>query len=163
MGFVGQDLAQCIRRVLAHHPRPCIWLCPCCVFARWKSRHLCDRAWFGKAKIWCADTGQCMRTLAVSAYSIVINVAFSPDGNLALTVAADALAKIWLVESGKCLHILDGHRQSLNSAVFSPDGSRVLTATNLGFAKIWCAESGNCLQTLTGSGFRGRVNSAVFF
>ncbi|CAK0839519.1 unnamed protein product [Prorocentrum cordatum] len=111
------------------------------------------------AKIWHAESGQCLRTLE-GHDGLVWSAVFSPDGLEVLTASQDGTARIWHAESGQCLHTLEGHHDRVYSAVFSPDGLHVLTASGDRTAKIWHAGSGQCLRTL--EGHRGGVVSAVF-
>jgi WD40 repeat protein len=55
---------------------------------------------------------------------------------------------------------LQGHTNSVYSAVFSPDGQRILTASSDETVRIWRADTGGLLATL--KGHTGPVTSAVF-
>jgi len=58
------------------------------------------------------------------------------------------------------LATLQGHSDSVGSAVFSPDGQRILTASADHTARLWNASSGQLLATL--QGHSDYVGSAVF-
>jgi WD40 repeat protein len=67
-------------------------------------------------------------------------VTFSPDGARILTTSdTDRTARIWDAETGRSLHVLEGHETRL-LARFSPDGSRVITADTRGEVRIWRAD-----------------------
>ena len=87
------------------------------------------------AKIWCAGSGECLRTLEGHGGD-VISAMFSPDGQEVLTASVDGSAKIWCAASGECLRTLKGHGFFVSSAAFSPDGLELLTASDDGTAKI---------------------------
>ncbi len=62
--------------------------------------------------------------------------------------------------SGRELHVLRGHEDSVESAQFSPDGKSVLTASGDMTARLWDATSGGELPVLRGHS--GGVWSAQF-
>src|SRR5215213_9942400 len=47
---------------------------------------------------------------------------FSPDGKRALSSSYDGTARLWDVETGRCLRVLEGHSDDINSVALSPDG-----------------------------------------
>jgi hypothetical protein len=97
-----------------------------------------------------------MRTGAVNAVfphdGQVLSVAFSPDGRLALTGSQDSTAKLWLLESGKPLQVLSGHRAKINAVAFSPDGQQLLTGSRDNTAKLWSLD-GKLLKTFDGHSY----------
>jgi WD40 repeat protein/tRNA A-37 threonylcarbamoyl transferase component Bud32 len=52
---------------------------------------------------------------------------YSPDGRRVLTAAADGIARIWDVSTGKVTVALKGHEGDVEYAAFSPDGRKVVT------------------------------------
>ena len=46
-----------------------------------------------------------------------------------VTASFDQTARLWDVETGKEMAVLQGHTSALRSAEFSPDGKRVATAS----------------------------------
>lgn len=87
-------------------------------------------------------------------------VAFSPDGQRALTGSYDKTARLWDSEDGHLLLTLEGHTGSVNSVAFSPDGKRIATASDDTTVRIWDSESGTLLLTLYEH--TERVNSVIF-
>ena len=65
-----------------------------------------------------------------------------------VTASSDNTAKIWDSLSGQLLATLQGHRNSVGSAVFSPDGSRIVTASQDRTAKVWEVATGRLLFSL---------------
>ncbi|CAK0828621.1 unnamed protein product [Prorocentrum cordatum] len=124
-----------------------------------RRRRIVTCAW-AVAKVWDADSGECLRTLEGHRFLPVRSAVISADGQRVLTASEDRTAKIWAADSGQCLRTLEGHWRHVCSAVFSADGQRVLTASWDMTAKIWAADSGECLRTL--AGHEGPVCSAVF-
>lgn len=90
----------------------------------------------GTAKIWNADTGNCMHTLTGHNNSVT-SVAWSPDDSKVITVSKDGTAKIWNAATGDCLHAFRGHNSCICLVAWSPDGSKVITGSFDMTAKIW--------------------------
>ena len=71
----------------------------------------------GTAKVWSAETGECMQTLSGHGDSAHSSI-FSPDGSSVLTAFEDCTAKVWSAETGECTQTLSGHGGVVRSAVF---------------------------------------------
>jgi WD40 repeat protein len=89
-------------------------------------------------------------TLASHTGSIVIDVAFSPDGSRLVTGGFDGTAKVWNAATGQELLTLVGHTSAVYGVAFSPDGSRLAAGSEDGTAKMWDATTGQALLTLSG-------------
>jgi len=81
-------------------------------------------------------------------------VAFSPDGRL-LAAASDEgsfdpPAWLWDPATGKCLHTLTGHTDTVWGVAFSPDGRLLATVSGDKTARLWDPATGQCVRTLTG-------------
>ena len=59
--------------------------------------------------------------------TLVVSLAFSPDGRYALAESADAIVRLWDVQLGKEICRLEGHSDFVRSVAFSPDGHYVLS------------------------------------
>jgi WD40 repeat protein len=59
------------------------------------------------------------------------NLAISPDGDLALSTADDRSVRIWEVESGKMVHVLESHKNLALCGAFSPNGRLALSGGGL--------------------------------
>jgi WD40 repeat protein/serine/threonine protein kinase len=88
------------------------------------------------AKVWDADTGRTLLTLAGHA-EWVFGVAFSPDGRRLATASGDFTAKLWDANTGALLNTFRGHTARVNAAIFSPDGKRLFTGSDDGTVKVW--------------------------
>ncbi|WP_396230063.1 WD40 repeat domain-containing protein, partial [Frankia sp. CpI1-P] len=64
-------------------------------------------------------------------------MAFSPDGSMLATAAADGTARLWDVATGQPLRTLTGHNGSVWSVAFSPDGTLLATAADDRTARLW--------------------------
>lgn len=82
----------------------------------------------------------------------VLSVAFSPDGNFALTGSQDSTAKLWNIENESPLQVLKGHKGKVNAVAFSPDGQQLLTGSRDNTAKLWSLD-GKLLKTFDGHSY----------
>ncbi|MEG4225422.1 AAA-like domain-containing protein [Microcoleus sp. N9_B2] len=92
--------------------------------------------------------------------SAVMNVAFSPNGELIVSVSEDKTAKLWS-RDGKLLHTLKGHDSGIWSVAFSPDSQTIATGSNDGMIKLWKSD-GTFLANLIGhnAGVKGLAFAA---
>jgi len=81
-------------------------------------------------------------------------------GSVLATGSKDGTARLWAVETGKCLRVLSGHCHSVVGVEFAPSGSTIATASLDGTARIWSVETGSCLAEL--AGHADEVYSAAF-
>jgi hypothetical protein len=61
------------------------------------------------------------------------------------TASEDHTARIWDVQSGQLLHLLDGHPKQVWDVRFSPDGRRVATACDDLVGRVWDVATGGLL------------------
>lgn len=119
-----------------------------------------------RTMIWDVETGECLRTFCSQQHGILRPV-LSLDGSRVLSPSDGqpykydtfCTAKVWCVDSGKCLQVFQG-TGIMNSAAFSPDESLVLTAGDNCVAQIWSTESGRLLRTLNTGGLP--IANAIF-
>ena len=110
-------------------------------------------------KLWAVNTGQCFQTLRGHSYWVLC-AAFSPIpsfpplargvGGILATGSADQTVRLWDVETGQCLKILQGHTNQVMSVSFSPDGQTLASASADETVKLWAVRTGQCLKTLQG-------------
>ncbi|ETO05314.1 WD-40 repeat protein [Reticulomyxa filosa] len=74
----------------------------------------------------------------------------SPDGKQILTSSNDKTVRIWDMESGKQIHILEGHKNYVNAAQFSLDGSKIISYSRDTIIKLWETSSGKLLKSFEG-------------
>jgi len=110
-------------------------------------------------KIWETSTGREVHTLRGHS-SWVYSVAFSPDGQYALTGSLDNTAKLWNVATGEEVYTLGDHSSSVRSVAFSPDGKYILTGSADRTARLWDVMSGQ--EVRSWRGHFGRVWSIAF-
>ncbi len=87
------------------------------------------------------------------------SLSFSPDGHI-IALTADSVAYLWRVAEPMSLTSLEGHQDSVRSAVFSPDGRQLVTTSRDRTGRIWDVERGALVATL--AGHTGSVVTADF-
>ncbi|MBM3728907.1 MAG: hypothetical protein FJW40_26210, partial [Acidobacteria bacterium] len=88
----------------------------------------------------------------------VTSVAWSPDGQRALSGSDDKTVRLWEVETGRCERVLEGHTAIVGSVAWSPDGQRALSGSADSTVRLWEVETGRCERVLEGhSGSVGSV------
>lgn len=94
----------------------------------------------------------------------ITSAVFSRSGKLAATASHDETARVWDVESGATIALLQGHSGpfGLMSVTFSPDDEWIATTGDAidRTVRVWSARSGTLVATLAGHG--NMINSAMF-
>lgn len=81
---------------------------------------------------------------------VVVCVAYFPDGRRIVSGSGDRSIRIWDVDSGQCLHILEGHTEGVWQLAVSQDGRFIASAAHDGLVRVWDGENGTFLRTLHG-------------
>lgn len=92
--------------------------------------------------------------------TMILSVAFSPDGQLLATGDANGEVRLWQVADSKLLLICKGHAGWVHCVTFSPDGKLLSSASSDHTVKLWNVTDGKCIRTLTGH--TQRVRSLAF-
>lgn len=88
------------------------------------------------ARLWDANTGQCIHTLK-GHHTEIVCVAFNVQGTHVATGSMDNTAKLWDVDTGQQIASLEGHSAEIVSLNFNTDGDKILTGSFDNTAKVW--------------------------
>eukprot|EP00049_Salpingoeca_infusionum_P005348 m.91203 g.91203 ORF g.91203 m.91203 type:complete len:576 (-) comp12941_c0_seq1:2727-4454(-) len=80
----------------------------------------------------------------------VTSVAFSPDGQLAVSGSSDTSLKLWSLRQQECVANLNGHTNHVIAVAFSPDGQHVVSGSGDASLKLWSVQQQECVATLNG-------------
>ncbi len=75
-------------------------------------------------------------------------VSFSPDGQYALSGAANNTIKLWEVVTGREIQTFHGLTEQPISVALSPDGERLVSETSDGIVRLWDVDSGEAVRTI---------------
>jgi len=64
-------------------------------------------------------------------------VAWSANQRLALSGATDKTVRLWNVETGHCLRVLEGHKAVVTTVAWSADGRRAFSGDTEGGIRVW--------------------------
>lgn len=90
----------------------------------------------------------------------VRSLAFSPDGRLLATAAADRTVRLWDVSTRRRVAVLTGHRKAVASVAFSPDGRYVAAGGADGTVRLWNISTHRRGPVLSGN--QGAVTAVAF-
>ena len=97
------------------------------------------------------DCGTCEHAVApVYWRATAITFKTWPGRTIKGMVSCSRDIRLWDVQTGSCVRILDGHTDTIRSVRWSADGSQLLSASHDGTVRIWDAETGQCLHELEG-------------
>ena len=101
----------------------------------------------GEVRVWRKE-GKIMHWIWQAHFDSVRALAFSPDSRSLLSGSDDDTLRVWDVERGQCVHIIQSCAISLYDLDWSPDGTRLASAGSDLLVTIWELESGEHLRTL---------------
>ncbi|KAJ7254892.1 hypothetical protein C8J57DRAFT_1186788 [Mycena rebaudengoi] len=88
--------------------------------------------------------------------SVVMSVAFSPDGTRIVSGSFDNTVRVWDAETQTQMGApLEGHTSTVESVAFSPDGTRIVSGSHDNTVRVWDAET----QTQMGAPLEGHTST----
>ena len=119
---------------------------------KWLATASGDPGQFGAVTLWIAEPnggGKPVRDL-LETNDCVFAVAFSPDGKQVAAAGADRAIRVWEVESGKEIALIEDHADWIFDLAFSPDGKRLASASRDKTSKVFDVAKRESLVTFPG-------------
>ena len=79
---------------------------------------------------------------------VIKSVAWSSDGLLLASSAADSTVRLWNATSGECSKVLSGHRAIVWSVAWCPHKKTLASSSADETIELWNSDTGECLKTL---------------
>jgi WD40 repeat protein len=103
--------------------------------------------------LWRTSDGALLRTLdGWYDHTVILSVAFAPDGTSLVGGAEDGSVRMWQVSDGRSQRIFGGweerHKGPVRSVAFSPDGQILASGADDGTVKLWRVSDGVLLNKL---------------
>lgn len=98
--------------------------------------------------LWDVAAGERLTTLAAPSW--VTAIAFPPAKGLLATGHDDATVRVWDVDRGEVVQLLQGHEGAVSALAFSPDGKQLASAGEDREIRIWEVATGEFLGMLKG-------------
>ncbi len=104
----------------------------------------------GEIKLWDVATGNLVRDIPKIHSDTVFSLEFSPDGKLIASGAADKMARVTDIATGKLVRTFEGHTHHVLGVSWSADGRTLATAGADGMVKIWDFTTGDRKKNIEG-------------
>ena len=114
-------------------------------------------------RVWDVKRGQLLNTLSghtdevrsvaftpVETFRRNVSTATNAVGYLLASGSYDRTVRLWDVDTGECLKILEKHTHRVWSVAFSPDGRVLASGSSDRTIKLWDISTGQCLKSLLG-------------
>ncbi|GIG68579.1 WD40 repeat domain-containing serine/threonine protein kinase [Phytomonospora endophytica] len=88
----------------------------------------------GTMRLWDGLTGECLRIFEETSADAVC---FSPDGRFVLSGGRDRAIRVWSVDNGRCVGVMEGHQAAVSALAMTRDGRFVLSGGDDKTVRIW--------------------------
>lgn len=99
---------------------------------------------------WDTATLELLKKKKLPPYNSVVSVAFSEDGQIVAFGDMEGEIKLWNIQTGKEMSILQGHVATIRSLCFSSDKTLLASGDKNGTIKLWNVLTGNMIRKLKG-------------
>ena len=109
-------------------------------------------------RLWNLETGACLHVLKGHT-DLVNSVAVFAGDHRAVSGSGgwfedrathDNTLRVWELNTGACLRVLDGHSGPVNSVAVCADGRRAVSASSDKTLQVWDLDTGKCLRVIEG-------------
>ena len=104
----------------------------------------------GEIKLWSVADGQLVRDFPKVHSDVVFSLEFSPDGQLLASGAADKMARVLDLATGRIVRSFEGHTHHVLGVSWSADGRTLATAGADNIVKVWDATTGDRKKNIEG-------------
>jgi WD40 repeat protein len=104
----------------------------------------------GEIKLWEVATGKLLHDFPKIHSDAVFSLEFSPDGKMLASGAADKMARVIDLSTGKLVRSFEGHTHHVLGVTWSADGRTLATAGADGVVKIWDVTTGDRKKNIEG-------------
>jgi WD40 repeat protein len=104
----------------------------------------------GELLLWSATEGTLLREITGAHSDTVFDLAFTADGALLASAAADKFARVFDVKTGKLVRSFEGHTNHVLGIAWNRTGRTLATAGADDVIKVWSLESGQQIRTIPG-------------
>ncbi len=77
-------------------------------------------------------------------------LALTFDESVAVSGWMDANLRVWDLQSGKCVRVLEGHARRVTAVAVTPDGRFALSGSLDTTLRVWDLKAGKSLRSLKG-------------
>ncbi|CAO2657539.1 Nn.00g036650.m01.CDS01 [Neocucurbitaria sp. VM-36] len=101
---------------------------------------------YSEIAIWNVNSGERLREFSNGAGSVAVSRDSTQFATSSSSSLSDGIVRIWDVNTGECLHTLQGHSYFARSVAFSHDSTRLSSGSGDGTVKIWDLSQGRVSQ-----------------
>lgn len=92
----------------------------------------------------------------------VMSISLSPNPNLFVSGACDAMAKLWDIRSGKSVQTFSGHESDINAVTFFPNGDAFATGSDDASCRLFDLRADRELNSYTHDNIQCGITSVAF-
>ena len=119
-----------------------------------QQRYLVAGTITGKIYVWELITEKQLFILKGHDETCISDFAFSRNNDLLISSSYDKSIRVWSLENGECLRVLQGHSGRVICLSMSKDGKMLISGDGerkgSGLIRVWDFETGNCTRILDG-------------
>lgn len=104
----------------------------------------------GELVLWNASDGALLREISGAHSDTVFDLAYTSDGALLASCAADKFARVFDAKTGKLVRSFEGHTNHVLGVAWNRTGRTLATSGADDVIKVWSLESGQQIRTIPG-------------